>query len=414
VKALSEPAFARLWSAAFFSESAEWMLQVALPVFIYQSTGSAASTAASVVLGLLPAVLLSPVAGVLADRWNRRVMLCAVCAGQALVAVPLLLVAGVGRLPLVYLVMAAQAGLASLFEPARNALIPELVADSDLTGANGLMTASNSVARLVGGWLGGVLLGLGGLGWVVAGYLAALVVAAAILMKPFARTAGRAVAAEHERMVRGWIEGLAEVRRSRRLRVTGVMIVLTSVAQGMFLVLFVVFVLGTLGGSEADVGLLRGVQAIGGLAAGLSVATIARKVASEKLLGWGTLTLGVLSAVIWNGAFLTTAVAVYIGLFVAVGVPSVVAGAGLLSVIHGATTPERAGRVLSTAFAGMALFTAVGALGAGALVEPVGLSGLLNIQAVLHVCAGLVVLIGLVWRREESAEPLELAAVEHA
>jgi MFS family permease len=157
VKALSEPAFARLWSAAFFSESAEWMLQVALPVFIYQSTGSAASAAASVVLGLLPAVLLSPVAGVLADRWNRRVMLCAVCAGQV-VAAPLLLVAGVGRLPLVYLVMATQAGPASLFEPARNALIPELVAESDLTGANGLMAVSNSgsVSAASVGWSRGI------------------------------------------------------------------------------------------------------------------------------------------------------------------------------------------------------------------------------------------------------------------
>jgi MFS family permease len=166
VKALSEPAFARLWSAAFFSESAEWMLQVALPVFIYQSTGSAASAAASVVLGLLPAVLLSPVAGVLADRWNRRVMLCAVCAGQAVVAAPPLLVAGVGRLPLVYLVMAAQAGPASLFEPARNALIPEPVAESDLTGANGLMTVSNSVARLVGvGWVVSCSVSAASAGW---------------------------------------------------------------------------------------------------------------------------------------------------------------------------------------------------------------------------------------------------------
>jgi hypothetical protein len=190
----------------------------------------------------------------------------------------------------VYLVTAAQAGLASLFEPARNALIPELVAARDVTGANGLMSVNNSVARLVGGWLGGVLLGLGGLGWVVAGYLTVLVVAAAIRL---------------------------------------------------------------LGGSEAD-GLLRGVQAIGGLAAGLSVATIARKVVPEKLLGWGTLTLGVLSAVIWNGAFPTTTLAVYIGLFMAVGVPGVVAGAGLLAVIQAAAKPERAGRVLSTGFAGMA------------------------------------------------------------
>ncbi|MDT7729077.1 MAG: hypothetical protein QOI21_5653 [Actinomycetota bacterium] len=400
-----EPAFSRLWGAAFFSETAEWMLQVALPVFVYQSTGSAASTAASVVLGLLPAVLLSPIAGVLADRWNRRVVLCAVCAGQAVVAVPLLLVPDGGVLVVVYLVMAAQAGLASLFEPARNALIPELVAPEDVTSANGLMSVNSSVARLAGGWLGGVLLGVGGLGWVVAAYLASLVVAAAILLKPFTQATNRGALAERESMVREWIDGLTEIGRSRKLRVTGTMLVLMSLAQGMFLVLFVVFVLKTLRGSEADVGLLRGVQAIGGLAAGLSVATIARKVAPAKLLGWGTLSLGVVSAVIWDSAFLTTALPVYVGLFMAVGMPGVFGGAGLLSVIQAEATPERVGRVLSTAFAGMAAFTAVGALAAGVLIDPVGLAGLLNIQAALHVCAGLIVLIAIVRHRETVEEP---------
>ncbi|HEV7973781.1 MFS transporter [Amycolatopsis sp.] len=405
MRPLREPAFARLWTAAFFSESAEWMLQVALPVFIYQATGSAASTAASVVLGLLPAVLLSPVAGVLADRWNRRIVLCAVCAGQAVVAMPLLLVSSSTLLVVVYLVMAAQAGLASLFEPARNALIPELVGPDDVTGANGLMSVNSSVARLAGGWLGGVLLGVGGLGWVVAVYLASLAVAAAILLKPFAPATNRGVPAEREPMVRAWIDGLAEIARSRKLRVTGVALVLMSLAQGMFLVLFVVFVLKTLSGGEADVGLLRGVQAIGGLVAGMSVATIAREVAPEKLLGWGTLVLGVLSAVIWDSAFLTTALPVYIGLFMAVGMPGVFAGAGLLTVIQAGASTERAGRVLSTGFAGMAAFTALGALAAGVLIGPLGLAGLLNVQATLHVGAGLVVLLGLVRSRKTVEEP---------
>jgi MFS family permease len=405
MRPLRVPAFARLWTAAFFSESAEWMLQVALPVFIYQATGSAASTAASVVLGLLPAVLLSPVAGVLADRWNRRIVLCAVCAGQAVVAVPLLLVPDGGLLVAVYLVMAAQAGLASLFEPARNALIPELAGPDDVTGANGLMSVNSSVARLAGGWLGGVLLGAGGLGWVVTAYLVSLAVAAAILLKPFTRSTHRGVPAGREPMVRAWIDGLAEIARSRKLRMTGVALVLMSVAQGMFLVLFVVFVLGTLSGSEADVGLLRGVQAIGGLVAGMSVATIARKVAPEKLLGWGTLVLGVLSAVIWDSSLLTTALPVYVGLFMAVGMPGVFAGAGLLTVIQAGASPERVGRVLSTGFAGMAAFTALGALAAGALIGPLGLAGLLNVQAGLHVAAGLVVLLGLVRPRKTVEEP---------
>jgi MFS family permease len=410
MKPLREPAFARLWIAAFFSETAEWMLQVALPVFIYRMTGSAASTAASVVLGLLPAVLLSPIAGVLADRWNRRVVLCVVCAGQAVVAVPLLLVAGVGSVPLVYVVMAAQAGLASLFEPARNALIPELVPPGELTGANGLMSVNSSVARLAGGWAGGVLLGVGGLGWVVLAYLVTLAAAAAILLKPFAGAKVRAVAAVREPMVRAWIDGIAEIRRSKPLRVTGAMLALMSIAQGMFLVLFVLFVLNTLNGSEADVGLLRGVQAIGGLVAGLSVATIARKVPAAKLLGWGTLVLGLVSAVIWDSAFLTTALPVYVGLFMAVGAPGVAAGAGLLSVIQTETSPERAGRVLSTGFAGMALFNALGALGAGILVGPLGLTGTLNIQAALHLGAGSIVLIGLVWGRDKSVGEPEFAA----
>jgi Na+/melibiose symporter-like transporter len=308
--------------------------------------------------------------------------------------------------------MAAQAGLASLFEPARNALIPELVAVGELTGANGLMSVNSSVARLAGGWVGGILLGAGGLAWVVTAYLATLVIAAAILLKPFARVAVRVVTAEREPMVRAWLAGLAEIRRSRPLRVAGATLVLMSIAQGMFLVLFVLFVLNTLNGSEADVGLLRGVQAIGGLVAGLSVATIVRKVPAAKLLGWGTLVLGVVSAVIWDSALVTIALPVYIGLFMAVGAPGVAGGAGLLSVIQTATTPERAGRVLSTGFAGMALFTAVGAWGAGVLVEPVGLTGTLNIQAALHVCAGLIVLVGLVWRREKSSREPELTSTE--
>ncbi len=392
MKPLREPAFARLWIAAFFSETAEWMLQIALPVFVFQATGSAATTALSIVLGLLPAVLLSPVAGVIADRWNRRLVLCVVCAGQAFVALPLLFVASGGPVFVVYAVMAAQAGLASLFEPARNALVPELVAPGELTGANGLMSINGSVARLAGGWSGGLLLGFGGLAWVVAAYLGALVVASAVLARPFRRVATPVATGPHEPAFRAWLDGIREIGRETRLRVAGAVVVLTSLAQGMFLVLFVVFVLDILDGSEGDVGLLRGVQALGGLAAGFAVATIARKVAPAALLGWGGLALGLLSALIWNLPALTASLGVYIGLFGLVGAPGVLTGSGLLSLVQTAASPERAGRVLSTMFAGMAGFTALGALLAGALVSVLGVGVLLNIQASLHVASALTVL----------------------
>ncbi|WP_328454994.1 MFS transporter [Amycolatopsis sp. NBC_00438] len=387
---LGVPAFARLWVAAFFGETAEWMLQVALPVYVFQRTGSAASTALSIVLGLLPAVLLSPVAGVVADRWNRRAVLFGVCCGLAVVALPLLAEPGIA---VVYAVMAAQAALASVFEPARNALVPELVGVEEVTGANGLMSVNGSVARLAGGWAGGALLGFGGLADVIVGYLAVLIVAAALLAKPFRRVSAPAPAAAPEPVVRAWLAGLRELTHNRRLWRTGVAVVLTSLAQGMFLVLFVVFVLQVLRGSEADAGLLRGVQAIGGLVAGFAIATVARRVAPVALLGWGSVVLGLLSAVIWNLALATTALGVYVGLFVLVGAPGVVLGAGVLSEIQSAAPPERAGRVLSTTFAVMATFGTVGALLAGALVATTGPAVLLNVQAGVYVLAGVVVLV---------------------
>ncbi|RSN25027.1 MFS transporter [Amycolatopsis sp. WAC 01416] len=392
MKPLREPAFARLWIAAFFSETAEWMLQIALPVFVFQATGSAATTALSIVLGLVPAVLLSPVAGVIADRWNRRLVLCVVCAGQAFVALPLLFVAAGGPVYVIYAVMAAQAGLASLFEPARNALVPELVAPEELIGANGLMSINGSVARLAGGWAGGLLLGFGGLGWVVVAYLGVLVIGSALLARPFPRVAAPKQAGPHEPVLRAWIDGLREIGREGRLRLAGVVVVLTSLAQGMFLVLFVVFVLDILDGTEGDVGLLRGVQALGGLVAGFAVATVARKVAPAALLGWGGLALGLLSAVIWNLPALTASLGVFIGLFGLVGAPGVLAGSGLLSLVQTTASPERSGRVLSTVFAGTAGFTALGALLTGALVNVLGTGVLLNVQAGLHTVSALVVL----------------------
>ncbi|SFW82033.1 MFS transporter [Amycolatopsis australiensis] len=387
---LGVPGFARLWVAAFFGETAEWMLQVALPVYVFQRTGSAATTALSIVLGLLPAVLLSPLAGVVADRWNRRAVLFGVCCGLALVALPLLAEPAV---VVVYAVMAAQAALASVFEPARNALVPELVGVEEVTGANGLMSVNGSVARLAGGWAGGALLGSGGLADVITGYLAVLAVAAALLAKPFRRAGGSAPAAARQPVVRAWLDGLRELTHNRRLWRTGFALACTSLAQGMFLVLFVVYVLDVLGGSEADAGLLRGVQAIGGLAAGFALATVARRAAPAALLGWGSVVLGLLSAVIWNLAFVTTALGLYVGLFVLAGAPGVVVGAGVLSEIQSAAAPERAGRVLSTTFAAAATFTTAGALLAGTLVAVTGPAALLDVQAGVYVFAGVLVLV---------------------
>ncbi len=169
---LTQPGFRSLWLAGMISDAGDWMLLVALPIFVYSLTGSALGTAAAFGAELAPGMLLAPVAGLLADRVDRRRLLLTVTSLQALALLPLLFVRGPAGLGLVYGVIVIQAVLATLFEPAKNALLPTLVAPDDYVSANSLVALGAGIGRLVGGPLGGLLL--------AAGQLRAIVIADAL------------------------------------------------------------------------------------------------------------------------------------------------------------------------------------------------------------------------------------------
>src|SRR4029453_7911098 len=94
---------------------------------------------------------------------------------------PLLTVDGRDRLWVVYLVMAVEAALAQLNDPARSALVPALVARDDLVGANALIALNGNLARLAGSPLGGVLVELSGLPGLVIGDAVSFLLGAALL-----------------------------------------------------------------------------------------------------------------------------------------------------------------------------------------------------------------------------------------
>ncbi|WP_371780064.1 MFS transporter [Streptosporangium subroseum] len=393
---LRERAFLRLWIAGFISEIGDWMLLVALPVFVYQLTGSAAATATTFVVALLPSLLLSPVAGVLADRWDRRLLMLGVSLVQAAALLPLLAVHDAGDLVLINVVMVAHAGLAILFEPAKNALLPTLVKPDQVAAANGLIGLNSNLARLVGASLGGVLLGFSGLAGVLLADVVSFLLAALLLLRPF--RAGT-VEREHPPVFRAWLEGLREIRDRGPLRVMLGVVGLMAVSQGIFVVLFVVFVTDRLGGGEAEIGVLRGVQAVGGVLGGLLVGVLARRLRAGRLLGLALLVFGLISAIGWNGPYVTMAPAFYLVLFAVIGAPGVIAGAGMMSVLQLHTADETRGRVLGSFFSLNDGFQALGMMLAGVLVVPLGLTVMLNVQAGLYALAGLVALRR--WWREK-------------
>ena len=385
--------FGLLWAGGLISETGDWFLLVGLPVWVLQVTGSSLVTATVFLVGLLPSLVVGPLAGVLVDRWDRRRTLVAVSLAEAAFLLPLLAVDGRGDLWVVYLVMAVEASLGQLNDPARNALVPALVGRDDLVGANALVGLNGNLARLVGSPLGGVLVELAGLPGLVVGDAVSFLVGAALLalIRPGAPAAEpEPTPAAARGMLGEWLDGLAVVVGDRGLRWGLAVDGLAAVAQGIFTVLFVLFVARELGGDGAQVGLLRGVQAVGGLLGGVLVVGLSRRLEPGRLLGVSLLAFGLVDLAIWNGPLVTEAGWLYLGLFAAAGIPGIAFLTGLTALVQERTDDAYLGRVFATYYGSFNGLTGVGMLAAGLLGDRVGVVTVLNGQAGLYLLAGLL------------------------
>jgi MFS family permease len=429
--------FGLLWAGGLVSETGDWFLLVGLPIWVLQITGSSLVTATVFLVGLLPGLVVGPLAGVLVDRWDRRRTLVAVSLAEAACLLPLLAVDGRHDLWIVYGVMAVEASLAQLNDPARNALVPSLVAGDDLVGANALIGLNSNLARLAGSPLGGILVEVAGLPGLVIGDAVSFLLGAALIglvgsprsavppesspgaahpdppvpgppiregsrsresaspgvHSPASASAGSI--ASPRGLVGEWVDGLRVALGNRELRWGLVVNGLAAVAQGIFTVLFVVFVARELGGDGADVGLLRGVQAIGGLLGGVLVVGMARRLRPGRLLGASLLLFALIDLAIWNGPLVTTAIWLYLGLFVAAGIPGIGVLTGLTALVQERTGDAYLGRVFATYLGSFNGLMAVGMLLAGLLGDAVGVVTVLNGQAVLYLLAGVVAVAAL-------------------
>lgn len=381
------PAFRSLWLAGFVSDTGDWLLFIALPIVVYQLTGSAFGTSLAFLVELLPGIVLAPLAGWCADRWDRRRVLVVVCCLQAFALVPLLVVHARAQLPLIYAVILVEAALTTLFEPAKNALVPSLVRAGDLVSANSVIGLGQNLARLAGGPLGGVLLAAGGLRIVVTADLISYLVAAVIIGRIAASASNQATVPHDRRRLPGR-GAYQSMLRSRRLRGALLATLVSQIAQGIFVVLFILFVAQRLHGTVSEIGLLRGVQAVGAIAGGVILVVIARRYSPGTLAAGAAIAFGAVDLVVWNASLLSTNTALYVGLFIVIGAPGIVLGTGLISALQLDTHDTNRGRVIGAFGLTSNLGQAVGMVAAGLLAAPLGLLSILNTQAVLYLAAG--------------------------
>ncbi|MCX7041020.1 MAG: MFS transporter [Spirochaetes bacterium] len=174
--------FLLIWAGQMVSLLGSGLTSFALGVWIYQRTDSVMLLALNMFAYALPQVLLSPVAGALVDRWDRRVAMIVSDAGASLTALAVALLYFSGRLAPgnVYLCTAVMSGFVTLQWPAWSAATTLLVPKEHLGRASGMVQAVDAVATLAAPAFAGALYARIGVGILVladaASYLIAILV----------------------------------------------------------------------------------------------------------------------------------------------------------------------------------------------------------------------------------------------
>lgn len=383
-----------------------WLQQVALSWLVYRLTGSALLLGVVGFAGQLPAFLLSPLAGVMVDRWSRHRVLLITQTLMMLQAGVLAALVLLGQIEIWMLLgLAAFQGFVNAFDmPARQAFVVQIVEDrADLPNAIALNSSMFNGARLVGPAMAGILVAAVGEGWCFllnsVSYLAVLTALLMIQVPPQAPFAGRPNVLASLREGSGYAFGFPPIRALLLL------IAVISLVGMPYTVLMPVFATEVLDGDATTLGWLMAVSGTGALVSALYLAS------RHTVLGLGRMI--VLGVLLFGGGLAAFSASRELWLSL---VLMVVSGGGMMlqmasgnTVLQTIVEEDKRGRVMSLysmAFMGMAPF---GSLLAGWVSSRIGA------PTTLAICGGLAILAGLVFARmlpalREHVRPLYIRA----
>jgi len=379
--------FRLMWAGGLVSALGSWLLTLAIPAHIFLATGSLRAAGLTVAAEYLPFLLLGPVAGVFADRWDRRRLMIGTnlfCAGAVAAMLPGL---APGRFGVLYAALVAENAGLVLYGPAAQARTPEVVGTGSLlSGASALNAATGGVVRLAGGPLGGILLVIIGARWLIVADAASYLLSALALTltsrgaieAPVTRTTPGAVA-------RDLLEGTRVLRRQSVARALLPVTVIFLAANASLSAVLIPFGIQRLGGSEHTGFLLCGLGA-GFLAGAPVIRLLLDRVGEDKTRILLAATLAA-SAAAYFALFTSSALATALPAAVAVGL------FGSMSLVIPQTTVQRVvpnavlGRIGAVFLTGEAAATLAGAAAGPFLAQAAGFTAVAAVAALATLAA---------------------------
>lgn len=159
------PQFRRLWTAQVVSQLGDWLSRMAVLAVIGRlgdagaMVGVGALFALELATRLLPTTLMGPIAGPIADRIPRRLLMVLADVIRTLLVLCFLLIREPEHLPWLYALVVAQMGIAIFFSAAQSAALPNTVSKGELHAAYALSAATWSAMLSIGALFGGLLIG---------------------------------------------------------------------------------------------------------------------------------------------------------------------------------------------------------------------------------------------------------------
>jgi MFS family permease len=364
-----------------------WMQSVAMSWLVYRLTNSAMMLGVIGFVNQIPSFILSPIAGVYADRWNRRSML--ICT-QALLMLQSLTLAGLvlsGAVEVWHLLaLAFFSGLVNAFDaPARQSFVIDMIEQKeDLGNAIALNSAIFNGSRLIGPSLAGIIIAATGEGicFLINGlsYLAIIAALRAMTITPKEHTVQKTPVLQELR------EGFTYVYNHVPIRSLLLLVALVSLVGMPYVVLMPIFAKEILHGGPSTLGFLMAASGIGALTGALFLAS------RRDFSGTGRL-IPVAAAIFGTGliAFSFSRVFVYsFALMLMTGFGLMVQMALSNTSLQTTVDDDKRGRVMSfytMAFMGMAPF---GSLLAGGLAHRIGAPNTLLLGGLACVAGALL------------------------
>ena len=276
IRSLRHRNFQLFFSGQLISLIGTWMQNVAQSWLVYRLTGSSLLLGTVSFAGQIPVFPIAPLAGMVADRWNRRTIVIITQTASMILASILAALTLTNRITVwEIVVLAALLGVVNAFDiPARQSFLVEMVGREDLMNAIALNSSIFNGARIIGPAIAGILVATIGEGWCffanAVSYIA--VIAGLFMMRISRRQAERAIKSAFDHMA----EGFRFVRKTAPIRALLLILGLVSLVGMPYTVLMPVFAKTVLHGDATTLGVLGSAAGIGALAGALTLASRTR------------------------------------------------------------------------------------------------------------------------------------------